>query len=473
MLEFLPPLMFIALILFLMKGYPIAFSLAATGLLFSLIGIYIGQLDFALLGALSDRFFGIISNDTLLAIPFFTLMGLVLERTGMAEDLLNTMGQLFGKMRGGLAYSVIFVGTMLAATTGIVSASVIAMGLISLPIMLRYGYSKRLASGVIAASGTLAQIVPPSLVLIVLGDQLGVSIGSMYKAALIPSALLIGSYLLFIFAITIFKPKAMPAIPEAERTLHGKALALKVVTSVIPPVTLIFCVLGTVFLGVATPTEAGAIGAVGAMILALLKKALTKTLLVQALDQSVTITTFVVFIMIGSMFFSLAFTSLNGGIWIENILGNLPGGVLGFIIAVNILIFFVAFFLDFFEITLILVPLLLPIAVALGIDLTWFGVILAMNMQTSFMHPPFGFSLFYLKSVAPKEVSTKDIYYGAIPFLLLQIVMVVILISFPDIIKTEKVEKFEGSGSDIEFNLDTGDSGFSSMDEFDDFGVDF
>lgn len=465
--------MFIALILFLMKGYPIAFSLAATGLLFSLVGIYMGQLDFALLGALSDRFFGIISNDTLLAIPFFTLMGLVLERTGMAEDLLNTMGQLFGKMRGGLAYSVIFVGTMLAATTGIVSASVIAMGLISLPIMLRYGYSKRLASGVIAASGTLAQIVPPSLVLIVLGDQLGVSIGSMYKAALIPSALLIGSYILFIFIITMIKPKAMPAIPEIERTLHGKALALKVVTSVIPPVTLIFLVLGTVFLGMATPTEAGAIGAVGAMLLALFKKALTKTLLVQALDQSVKITTFVVFIMIGSMFFSLAFTSLDGGIWIENILGNLPGGVLGFIIAVNILIFFVAFFLDFFEIALILVPLLLPIAVALGIDLTWFGVILAMNMQTSFMHPPFGFSLFYLKSVAPKEVTTKDIYYGAIPFLLLQIIMVATLIAFPGIIKSEKFEKFEGSGSDIEFNLDTGGDSFDDGNDYDEFGFDF
>ncbi|UNM96679.1 TRAP transporter large permease subunit [Ignatzschineria rhizosphaerae] len=473
MLEFLPPLMFIALIIFLLKGYPISFSLAATGLFFSAIGISIGHLDFALLGALSDRFFGIISNETLLAIPFFTLMGLVLERTGMAEDLLNTMGQLFGKLRGGLAYSVVFVGTMLAATTGIVSASVIAMGLISLPIMLRYGYSKRLASGVIAASGTLAQIVPPSLVLIVLGDQLGVSIGSMYKAALLPSGLLIGAYLLFIMVMTIIKPTSMPAIPDKERTLFGKELLKKVITSVIPPVTLIFLVLGTVFMGIATPTEAGAIGAVGAMILALLRKALTKDLLYQALDQSVKITTFVVFIMIGSMFFSLAFTSLNGGIWIEGILGNLPGGALGFIIAVNILIFFVAFFLDFFEIALILVPLLLPIAVALGIDLTWFGVILAMNMQTSFMHPPFGFSLFYLRSVAPKEVSTKDIYYGAIPFLILQIIMVAILIAFPTLIKSDKFEKFEGSGSDIEFNLDMGDDGFDNFNDFDDFGVDF
>ncbi|MHC5225930.1 TRAP transporter large permease [Ignatzschineria sp. LJL83] len=470
MLEYLPPLMFIALIIFLLKGYPIAFSLAATGLFFSCIGIYMGHLDFALLGALSDRFFGIISNETLLAIPFFTLMGLILERTGMAEDLLNTMGQLFGKMRGGLAYSVVFVGTMLAATTGIVSASVIAMGLISLPIMLRYGYSKRLASGVITASGTLAQIVPPSLVLIVLGDQLGVSIGSMYKAALIPSVVLIGLYLLFILIMTIIKPTSMPAIPAHERTLFGKALFIKVITSVIPPVTLIFLVLGTVFMGMATPTEAGAIGAVGAMILALLRKSLTKDLLYQALDQSVKITTFVVFIMIGSMFFSLAFTSLNGGIWIEGILGSLPGGALGFIIAVNILIFFVAFFLDFFEIALILVPLLLPIAVALGIDLTWFGIILAMNMQTSFMHPPFGFSLFYLRSVAPKEVTTKDIYYGALPFLTLQIFMVIILITFPGIIKSDKLEKFEGSGSDIEFNLEMNEGGF---DDFDDFGVDF
>lgn len=459
--------MFLALIIFLLKGYPIAFSLAATGLLFSLIGISIGQLDFSLLGALSDRFFGIISNETLLAIPFFTLMGLILERTGMAEDLLNTMGELFGKVRGGLAYSVIFVGTMLAATTGIVSASVIAMGLISLPIMIRYGYSNRLATGVITASGTLAQIVPPSLVLIVLGDQLNVSIGSMYKAAMVPSALLIGAYILFIFVLSVVLPNSMPAIPEEARTMRGAVLFKKVITSVIPPVVLIFLVLGTVFLGVATPTEAGAIGAVGAMILAIFRGTLSKELMTQALDQSVKITTFVVFIMIGSMFFSLAFTSLNGGIWIENILGNLPGGPLGFIIAVNILIFIVAFFLDFFEIALILVPLLLPIAIGLDIDLAWFGVILAMNMQTSFMHPPFGFSLFYLRSVAPPSVTTKDIYMGSLPFLALQIIMVVVLIAFPDIIKTEKVERFDGSGSDIEFNLEGDFGGFDSFDDFD------
>ncbi len=467
MLEFLPPIMFLALIIFLLKGYPIAFSLAATGLLFSLIGIAIGQLDFSLLGALSDRFFGIISNETLLAIPFFTLMGLILERTGMAEDLLNTMGELFGKVRGGLAYSVIFVGTMLAATTGIVSASVIAMGLISLPIMIRYGYSNRLATGVITASGTLAQIVPPSLVLIVLGDQLNVSIGSMYKAAMIPSALLIGAYILFIFILSVMMPNSMPAIPDEARTMRGAVLFKKVITSVIPPVVLIFLVLGTVFLGVATPTEAGAIGAVGAMILAIFRGTLSKELMTQALDQSVKITTFVVFIMIGSMFFSLAFTSLNGGIWIENILGNLPGGPLGFIIAVNILIFVVAFFLDFFEIALILVPLLLPIAIGLDIDLAWFGVILAMNMQTSFMHPPFGFSLFYLRSVAPRSVTTKDIYMGSLPFLALQIIMVIVLIAFPDLIKTDRVERFEGSGSDIEFNLEGDFGGFDSFDDFD------
>ncbi len=465
LIELLPPLMFIALIFFLFSGYPISFSLAATGLLFSLIAISLGVYDISFLQALSGRLVGIISNETLLAIPFFTLMGLVLERTGMAEELLSTMGQLFGRVRGGLAYSVIFVGTLLAATTGIVSASVIAMGLISLPIMLRYGYSGRIAAGVITASGTLAQIVPPSIVLIVLGDQLGVSIKQMYEAAFIPSALLIGAYIFFIFLISIFVPKALPALPAEARTLHGKELFKKVVISVLPPVILIFLVLGTVFLGIASPTESGAVGAIGAMILALMRGTLTKKMLTQALDQSVKITTFVVFIMIGSMFFSLTFNGLNGGLWIEGILGNLPGGALGFIIAVNILIFIVAFFLDFFEIALILVPLLLPIAASLGIDLAWFGVILAMNMQTSFMHPPFGFSLFYLRSVAPKEITTKDIYIGAIPFLMLQILMVIILIAFPNIIKTEMPSKFEGSPDEIEFTID----GFDDGALFDDF----
>ncbi len=469
--ELLPPIMFITLMFFLFSGYPISFSLAATGLFFSLIAIALGIYDISFLGALSGRLYGIISNETLLAIPFFTLMGLILERTGMAEDLLDTMGQLFGRVRGGLAYSVIFVGTLLAATTGIVSASVIAMGLISLPIMIRYGYSNKIATGVITASGTLAQIVPPSIVLIVLGDQLGVSIKQMYEAAFIPSALLIGAYVLFIFAISIFMPKALPALPIEARTLHGKALFKKVVTSVIPPVVLIFLVLGTVFLGIASPTESGAVGAVGAMILALMRRTLSKKVLFEALDQSVKITTFVVFIMIGSMFFSLTFNGLNGGEWINGILGNLPGGALGFIIAVNILIFFVAFFLDFFEIALILVPLLLPIAQALGIDLAWFGVILAMNMQTSFMHPPFGFSLFYLRSVAPPSVTTKDIYLGALPFLTLQILMVIILIAFPNIIRTEKVERFEGSGSEIEFIME-GDLD-DPFDDFDDFDLTF
>ena len=433
-LELMAPLMFAALIVLLLLGYPVAFALAANGLLFAIIGIQAGFFDFVFLQALPERVFGILSNSTLLAIPFFTFMGLILERSGMAEDLLETIGQLFGAVRGGLAYAVIFVGALLAATTGVVAASVIAMGLISLPVMMRYGYDRRLSSGVIAASGTLAQIIPPSLVLIVLADQLGVSVGDMYKGALLPGLVLTGLYVLYVLAITIVKPAAAPALPPEARTLRGMALAGRVASTMVPPLMLIFLVLGTIFLGVATPTEGGALGAVGALLLAGARRRLNLDLLRQAMDSTTKLTSFVLFILIGSTVFSLVFRGVDGDRWVENLLTQLPGGALGFLVVVNILVFTLAFFLDFFEIAFILVPLLAPVAAKLGIDLVWFGVLLGVNMQTSFMHPPFGFALFYLRSVAPKIVKTSDIYWGAVPFVLIQILMIALVIAFPQLV---------------------------------------
>ena len=432
--ELMAPLMFVGLVLFLLLGYPVAFSLAANGLLFGVIGIELGFFGFEQLQALPDRLFGIMSNATLLAIPFFTFMGLILERSGMAEELLDSLGQLFGAVRGGLAYSVVLVGALLAATTGVVAASVIAMGLISLPIMLRLGYDTRLAAGVIAASGTLAQIIPPSLVLIILADQLGVSVGDMYQGALTPALLLTGLYLGFVFLVALVRPAAAPAMPPEMRTLRGAALAKQSLISMGPPLLLIFLVLGTLFAGVATPTEGGAMGAAGALILALVRKRLNLDLLRQAMDSTTRLTSFVVFILIGSTVFTLVFRLMEGDHWVAGLLSSLPGGVIGFLIAVNLLVFLLAFFLDFFEIAFIVVPLLAPVAQKLGIDLVWFGVLLGINMQTSFMHPPFGFALFYLRSVAPKAVRTSDIYWGAIPFVAIQIIMVAVVLSFPGLV---------------------------------------
>jgi len=456
-LELMAPLMFAVLVVILLLGYPVAFALAANGLLFALIGIYSGFFDLSLMQALPERVYGILSNQTLLAIPFFTFMGLVLERSGMAEDLLDTIGQLFGSVRGGLAYAVVFVGALLAATTGVVAASVIAMGLISLPVMLRYGYDPRLASGVIVASGTLAQIIPPSLVLIVLADQLGVSVGDMYRGAILPGLLLAGLYIVYILGVTLVKPPAAPALPPAARTLRGAALTHRVATTMMPPLVLIFLVLGTIFLGVATPTEGGALGAVGALVLAAAHRRLNLTMLKQAMDSTTKITSFVLFILIGSTVFSLVFRGVDGDRWVENFFMQLPGGALGFLLVVNLLIFLLAFFLDFFEIAFILVPLLAPVAAKLGIDLVWFGVLLGVNMQTSFMHPPFGFALFYLRSVAPKEVKTSDIYWGAVPFVLIQIVMIVLVIAFPELVGSATVT----TGSEImEIELPTDPGSF-------------
>ena len=451
MFELMAPLMFAGLVVFLLLGYPVAFSLSFVGLLFAGIGIWHGTLDLVLLQALPERVLGIMSNSTLLAIPFFTFMGLILERSGMAEDLLDTIGQVFGSMRGGLAYAVIFVGALLAATTGVVAASVLAMGLISLPVMMRYGYSNRLSTGVIAASGTLAQIIPPSLVLIVLADQMGASVGDFYEGALIPGLGLAFLYGVWVVIVSLVKPAAAPGCPPESRTLFGWALFRKVLTSMVPPLVLIFLVLGTIFLGVATPTEGGAMGATGAIVMALAKRKLPFALLKQAVESTAEMTSFVMFILVGSTVFSLVFRGVNGDLWVEHLLSSMPGGALGFLIVVNAMIFLLAFFLDYFEIAFIMVPLLTPVAQKLGIDLVWFGVLLAVNMQTSFLHPPFGFALFYLRSVAPKSVKTMDIYWGAIPFVAIQVLMVAAIIAFPGIVTGNVVHapgEIKGSGAD-------------------------
>jgi tripartite ATP-independent transporter DctM subunit len=449
--EWMAPLMFAGLVVFLLLGYPVAFSLAANGLLFGLFGIAHGNIEPALLQALPERVLGIMANSTLLAIPFFTFMGLILERSGMAEDLLDTVGQLFGAIRGGVAYAVVFVGALLAATTGVVAASVLAMGLISLPVMMRYGYANWLSTGVIAASGTLAQIIPPSLVLIVLADQMGASVGDFYEGALIPGLSLAVLYGVWVAIVSFVKPAAAPGCPPEARTLFGGALVVKVFTSMIPPLVLIFLVLGTIFLGVATPTEGGAMGATGAIIMALVKRRLPFRVLKQAIESTATMTSFVMFILVGSTVFSLVFRGMDGDLWVERLLIGVPGGALGFLIVVNIMIFLLAFFLDYFEIAFIMIPLLAPVAQKLGIDLVWFGVLLAVNMQTSFLHPPFGFALFYLRSVAPKSVRTSEIYWGAIPFVAIQILMIAIVIAFPRIVTgniSAAAGAIKGSGAD-------------------------
>lgn len=428
------PIIFASMVVFLLTGFPVAFALAANGVVFGLLGIELGLLGPQLFQALPDRIFSVMANETLLAVPFFTFMGLVLERSGMAEDLLDTIGQLFGPVRGGLAYAVIFVGALLAATTGVVAASVISMGLISLPIMLRYGYDKRIASGVIAASGTLAQIIPPSLVLIVMADQLGKSVGDMYAGAFVPALVLTMLYVGYVAVISVVRPHWVPALPPEARSLRGSKLLLRVLTTLLPPLLLIFLVLGTIFLGIATPTEGGAMGATGALVMATLRKRMNVKLLKQAMESTAKLTTFVMFILIGARVFSLTFYGVDGHVWVEHLLGSLPGGTIGFLIVVNILVFLLAFFLDYFELAFIIVPLLGPVAEKMGIDLIWFGVLLGVNMQTSFLHPPFGFALFFLRSVAPASVRTSDIYWGAIPFVCVQVLMVLLVIAFPQMV---------------------------------------
>jgi TRAP-type mannitol/chloroaromatic compound transport system permease large subunit len=548
MIEFLQlnfvPVLFVGLLVFLVMGFPVAFSLAATGLAFGFLGMEVGLFPDVLFQALPLRVVGIMSNETLLAIPFFTLMGIILERSGMAEDLLETVAQVFGPVRGGLAVAVILVGALLAATTGVVAAAVISMGLISLPIMLRYGYNRTIATGTITASGTLAQALPPSLVLIVLADQLGRSVGDMYQGALIPGLMLVGLYLLFIAAVAIVKPSWVPALPlEARIYTEGNgssghrslfllllvcavvgygwfqihegvmnsflgrvtpapgderfimsvsvasflALGLAMLNRVsglglmsklteqvtfvlIPPLILIFLVLGTIFLGIATPTEGGAMGALGAFVMATARRRLGLSVLKGALESTTRLSIFVMFILIGSTVFSFTFNAADGHIWVEHLFDKLPGGQLGFLIFVNLLIFGLGMFIDFFEIAFIIVPMLAPVAEKMGIDLIWFGVLIAMNMQTSFLTPPFGFALFYLRSVAARHdyddvvtkkripaVTTAQIYKGSIAFIVLQAIMVAVILFNPELVSgnIEKAEKLSKDQVEEMLNIET------------------
>ena len=428
----IPPLMFLGMVLFMLYGFPVAFSLAAVGLFFGVIGIINGNFSEVFLESLPYRFYGIVSNELLLAIPFFTLMGAILERCGLAEDLLEGTGRLFGGIPGGLAVAVVLVGAILGAITGTVAASVITMAMISLPIMQRYGYNMRMATGVIAASGTIAQLIPPSLVLVVLADQLGRSVGDMYKGAVGPSIIQISIFLLFVALMAILRPQSMPPLPKEARGKLDLRLFIKIIKGMVPSAVLMFLVLGTIFMGLATPTEAGAMGVVGAIVIALINRRLTWPLMRQSMETTARITSMVVFILIGATVFSLVFQGMNGGRWVEHLLTGLPGGVLGFLIFVNIFVFVLAFFLDFFEIAFIVVPMLAPVASALGIDLVWFGVMLCVNIQTSFMHPPFGFALFYLRGTADASVKSSDIYMGALPWVGLQLIVVAIVVFWPE-----------------------------------------
>ncbi|HYF58793.1 MAG TPA: TRAP transporter large permease subunit [Burkholderiaceae bacterium] len=453
-MEWMAPLMFAGLVIVMLIGFPVAFSLAALGLLSGFVSIELGFFPAQFMANLPLRVFGILSNDLLLAIPFFTFMGAILERCGLAEDLLEGTGQLFGGVPGGLAYAVILVGAILGAITGTVAASVIAMGVISLPIMMRYGYDMRLATGVIAASGTITQVIPPSLVLVVLADQLGRSVGDMYAGAIGPSIAQILIFLAYILVLSLIRPQSMPPLPPEARTQRGWVLWRRVLWGMVPSIVLIFLVLGTIFLGVATPTEAGAMGAVGALVLAALHRRLSWPLVRQGMDSTMRITAMVIFILIGSTVFSLVFQGVDGGIWIEHMLTKVTGGSpTAFLIVVNIFVFFLAFFLDFFEIAFIIIPLLAPVADKLGIDLIWFGVLLCVNMQTSFMHPPFGFALFYLRGIAPKEIKSADIYLGAIPWVAMQLILVAILIFWPGLV-TMWIDKPTGvDPSTIQFDI--------------------
>ncbi|MEY4757482.1 MAG: hypothetical protein RJA34_2380 [Pseudomonadota bacterium] len=440
------PVMFAGLVVVMLIGFPVAFSLAALGLASGFYAIQMGWFPAAFMGNLPIAIFSILNNELLLAIPFFTFMGTILEKCGLAEDMLDSMGQLFGPIRGGLGYSVILVGFILGAITGTVAGQVIAMALISLPVMMRYGYNMRYTTGVLAASGTITQLVPPSLVLVVLADQLGKPVGDMYKGAWGPSLLQIAMFALYTFLLSRIKPDYLPGVPKEARTLNGWPLWRKCLKGIIPSAVLIFTVLGSMgglpfqSNAIATPTEAGAMGVVGALILAAMSKRLTVSLMWEAMTGTMRLTAMVVFILIGSRVFSQVFQGVDGAKWVEHLLTGLPGGQTGFLIVVNVFVFFLAFFLDFFEIAFIIVPMLAPVASLLGIDLIWFGVLLCVNLQTSFMHPPFGFALFYLRGIADtlfkdkridKPVLSNDIYMGALPWVVMQLILVAVVIFVP------------------------------------------
>lgn len=441
--DFLAPLMFVGALILIFSGYPVAFALGGTALLFAGIGVEAGVMNWGLLQAMPARLFGIMSNFILLAVPFFIFMGTMLEKSRLAEDLLTTIGQLFGAVRGGLAIAVVFVGALLAAATGVVGASVVAMGLISMPVMLRYGYSEELSSGVITAAGTLGQIIPPSIVLIVLADQLGISVGDLFIGALLPGLALASLYALYAGGTALVWPDSAPALPEETRDISPMRLLQRVFLVMLPPLVLILLVLGSIFAGLATPTEAGALGAVGAMALAAANGRLTPNALKETMDETMRLTSMVMFLLVGSTAFALVFRGLGGDFWVEGLLTNLPGGVVGFLIVANLTIFVLGFFIDFFEIAFIIIPLLESPAAKLlppefgataSAALVWFGVMVGMNLQTSFLTPPFGFALFYLRGVAPDEVSTAQIYRGAVPFIAIQAVGLLLIILYPELV---------------------------------------
>ncbi len=432
--DWLAPLMFVGALILIFTGYPVALALGGTALVFAFVGVEMGMFDWHLLLAMPDRTFGIMSNFVLLAVPFFIFMGTMLEKSRLAEDLLTTVGQVFGPVRGGLAFAVVFVGALLAAATGVVGASVVAMGLISLPVMLRYGYDKELSVGVITASGTLGQIIPPSVVLIVLADQMGISVGDLFMGALVPGIALAGLYALYAGGVAFFQPHKAPALPAETLDIERRELVKRVFFVLLPPLFLILLVLGSIFSGLATPTEAGALGALGAIGLAAANRRLSWKALKETMDNTTKLTAMVLFLLIGSTAFALVFRGLNGDLWIEDLLTNLPGGVIGLLIVANLAVFILGFFIDFFEIAFIVIPLLVPAAFLLGVDLVWFGVMLGMNLQMSFLTPPFGFALFYLRGVAPPEIKTSEIYRGAIPFIVIQAIGLLLIILWPELV---------------------------------------
>lgn len=430
--HWLAPLMLLTLLVFIFSGYPVAFALGGVSLLFAWIGIQFDLFPWLLMLALPERIFGIMSNYVLLAVPFFIFMGTMLEKSRLAEDLLETIGLLFGPVRGGLALAVVFVGTLLAAATGVIGASVVAMGLISLPVMLRYGYSPSLATGVISASGTLGQIIPPSIVLVVLADQMGISVGDLFIGSLTPGLILAGAFACYIAVIAHLKPHVAPALPAEIRNIKRSDLLLRVLRVLAPPLALILIVLGSIFAGIATPTEAGAMGALGSMLIAMLSGRFSLSALRATTTSTMRLSAMVLFLLIGSTAFALVFRGLDGDLWIHDLLTNLPGGIIGILIITNLTIFTLGFFIDFFEIAFIVVPLLTPVFHALGVDLVWIAVIIAMNLQTSFLTPPFGFALFYLRGVTPPDIKTTQLYRGVIPFILIQLIVLAIVIGFPE-----------------------------------------
>jgi len=444
MAEFLPLLMFLCVCLVLLLGYPVAFSLAGTALAFAWVGGMTGHFDAAFLQALPNRLYGVMTNQTLIAVPLFVFMGVMLERSRVAENLLDTMASLFGPLRGGLGISVTLVGMLLAASTGIVGATVVTMGLLSLPTMLRRNYDPALAAGTICASGTLGQIIPPSIVLVLLGDVLSsayqqaqldmgifspdtVSVGDLFVGALIPGLLLVVLYMLYQVGVAFFKPSAVPAIPLEEREQNSAELWGRVVKVLLPPLLLIVAVLGSILGGLATPTEAASVGAMGAILLAALQGQLNLSTLREVMQNTTRVTSMVFLIFIGAAVFSLVFRGFEGDELVTDLLSDLPGGVFSAVLIVMLIMFLLGFILDFIEITFVVVPIVGPILLAMGLDPVWLGVMIAINLQTSFLTPPFGFALFYLRGVAPVEITTGQIYRGVVPFIIIQLFMLGLL----------------------------------------------